>query len=418
MFQYFLFALFATHILFIFVLKLTKIILKYDPPRLYQSKKAEWYVGAWIYHPNGVDKYRFRRKNGISVTGISRTERIKRGNALCNKILEQLKAGLINPWPELEAAAVEEKIPEITVSAALLEAYEIKKLRLKSTSANDYKSCLNIYITTLFKLGYAGKRLTDFKRRDAVHALEQIQVDRKFSDFRWNIYKERISSIMSVLVDPLEYIPVNPLHRVPQKKYVKGDRFKPATPEQQEKIDIHLYNHNRPLFLAMHIIQFAGVRPIEVLAIRRFDIDFERLTIAIGGKDVKTGNSKVVPITEELAILINEHLQNFIGNPYLFSFRLRPGIKRIHRNTLSNWWRIEVLSKETGLGLPVLLYSEKHYGTDAKILAEVSLEFLRQIYGHSSYRMTERYSSNLKQIANDAVRNKAPSILANIKKAK
>lgn len=485
-FQYLLFALFATHILFIFVLKLTKILLKYDPPRLYQSKKAEWYVGAWIYHPNGVDKYRFRRKNGISVTGISRTERIKRGNALCNKILEQLKAGLINPWPELEAAAVEEKIPEITVSAALLEALEHKKPYLKTHELKlSYTNTIDRYILWLHKLGYAGMRLVDFKKRFAVEVLERMQLDDKFGNASYNTYKIHLSSVFSVLADIKEYIPINPFHRVPRKKTVKSTKFKPPTDLEQEAIDNYLYTigthpvpahelfkrlnqtgwetwvaenilavgvpevdyagdyltipfaisitlkykmkgrkakgwvnsfYIRPrLFLLKSLIFLAGTRENELLGLRANQINWEAKTARLISADVKNSKDKDIVLTDELIDLLRDHLKNHIGNPYVFSLQLAPGGKRISITTLNNYWRIII---KEGLGIDSNLYAQKGAGGNKKRKAGVSIDTLMKTFGHGSRIVTEIYLSEETQIAHTEIREKAPSILANIKKAK
>jgi len=54
------------------------------------------------------------------------------------------------------------------------------------------------------------------------------------------------------------------------------------------------------------------------------------------------------------------------------------------------------------------MYGLKHKGGDDKLLAGISLDALRELYGHSSKQMTERYVTKLFQIHSEEILDKSP----------
>lgn len=64
---------------------------------------------------------------------------------------------------------------------------------------------------------------------------------------------------------------------------------------------------------------------------------------------------------------------------------------------------------KTGLGINKHLYALKHTGADDKILAGIELDALRELYGHTSKLMTERYARKVKDIYRAQIVQKSPS---------
>ena len=82
-----------------------------------------------------------------------------------------------------------------------------------------------------------------------------------------------------------------------------------------------------------------------------------------------------------------------------------PGPNQLSRDTASKLWR--KLIKDS-LNIDITMYSLKHLGGDKKILAGVELDALRELYGHTSKRMTERYTKTLKEINRKQIIEKSP----------
>lgn len=54
------------------------------------------------------------------------------------------------------------------------------------------------------------------------------------------------------------------------------------------------------------------------------------------------------------------------------------------------------------------LYAMKHYGADKKILAGMNMDSLRELYGHSSKLMTEKYAKIIKEVYRKDILDNSP----------
>jgi len=77
-------------------------------------------------------------------------------------------------------------------------------------------------------------------------------------------------------------------------------------------------------------------------------------------------------------------------------FDIRKELTLYHPNTPTNWWRGLVINRETGLGIDCKMYSLKHKEADDKILSDISLDALKNLYGHRSQQMTKGYARAVK----------------------
>jgi hypothetical protein len=82
-----------------------------------------------------------------------------------------------------------------------------------------------------------------------------------------------------------------------------------------------------------------------------------------------------------------------------------PGPTAIKRDTATKRWHKIV---KVDLGFNVNLYSNKHAGANAKILAGMSLDALRELYGHTSKLMTETYAKSIKDVYRKQIMDNSP----------
>lgn len=54
------------------------------------------------------------------------------------------------------------------------------------------------------------------------------------------------------------------------------------------------------------------------------------------------------------------------------------------------------------------MYAMKHTGANEKILAGIDLDALRELYGHSSKLMTEKYAKVIKEVYRKQIMEKSP----------
>ena len=82
-----------------------------------------------------------------------------------------------------------------------------------------------------------------------------------------------------------------------------------------------------------------------------------------------------------------------------------PSPNPVVRKTASIRW--EEIVKD-GLGIKMNLYAMKHYGADKKILAGMNMDSLRELYGHSSKLMTEKYAKIIKEVYRKDILDNSP----------
>jgi hypothetical protein len=84
----------------------------------------------------------------------------------------------------------------------------------------------------------------------------------------------------------------------------------------------------------------------------------------------------------------------------------KPSYTRIKRDTITRFWKKIVKGI---LGINKYQYAMKHTGGDDKILAGVSLDALRKMYGHHSKQMTEEYVEALKALHREEIIERSPA---------
>jgi integrase len=114
------------------------------------------------------------------------------------------------------------------------------------------------------------------------------------------------------------------------------------------------------------------------------------------------------------------NLENLPNDYYLFgSFRepgkgnigkfndFIPGPTKMNRDTATRRW--ETIVKK-GLGISMNLYAMKHLGADRKILAGLEIDSLRELYGHTSRLMTEKYARVVKEVHRKNILENSPAL--------
>lgn len=84
----------------------------------------------------------------------------------------------------------------------------------------------------------------------------------------------------------------------------------------------------------------------------------------------------------------------------------QPSPNHIKRDTVTKLWKKIIINK---LGIDKHKYALKHTGANDKILAGIDLDALRELYGHSSKLMTEKYARRVKEVYRAQIIEKSPS---------
>ena len=84
----------------------------------------------------------------------------------------------------------------------------------------------------------------------------------------------------------------------------------------------------------------------------------------------------------------------------------KPSFTQVKRDTATKLWNKIVIK---GMKIEKYMYAMKHTGADDKILAGISLDALRDMYGHTSKLMTEKYARKVKDIYREQIVMNSPS---------
>lgn len=413
----------------------------------------EWFI-FFTVTING-EKIERKRREGINRIKDLKQRRIE-GEALAKARYEWLKAGwnpITDPKFQLRnlqqstETTSEGQASKLPLPGAL--QWALNKKRLAKKSKLGYQSQLDAIVASINRLGYTNLPVTEFKRFHVKSILEQLAEDkeedfkkdlhsnkkrkaRKLSNHGYNKYRDTIRTLCTELLE-WEIIEYNPAIRITSKVVAESNMYAPLTTNEKRIVAEYLFKNHFRYLVCLMVIYHTGIRPKETLALKIPDIDLTSRTITIvpnlEEENAKTPKIRKVPICDELLDFLNElELHRYPADYYVFGspfgiegnrgcFEGKRGAKRpdyflpspnrVKRDTITNLWKHIVMEV---LGIDKHQYAMKHTGADDKILAGVDLDALRALYGHSSKRMTEKYTKEIKNVYKKEIIEKSPSL--------
>jgi site-specific recombinase XerD len=382
--------------------------MNYKLAEIYYGAKSgkdinkEWFVYYYYKHPTTGKFVRFKERKGIN-RFKSIKERTEQAKLLQQAINEELRAGF-NPFLENNSATDQRTFVE-----ALAYALEIKKkFRLERTYI-EYKSQLKFIKQSIVACGFDTMNITEVSRRHIKPVLYHIKENNSINTY--NKYLSLLKSLFSVLVDD-EIIEVSPVHGIKNEKKPETVGYKTLNSDLKSRVKTLMYEHSFAFGVIGEIIYDTGIRPKEILNLKWENINQNELTITVIGTESKNQKTRIVPIRRQLLDKILLHYKN-CNNPdhewYLFGNKntLESGPKPFHRNRLTEHWH-NVVHVTGGIDSSFKLYGLKHTGSDDKIMAGLPIEYLKDLYGHHSTKMTRVYAKKMQEKAAQVIRDTSP----------
>lgn len=385
-----------------------RTIMNYKLADIYYGAKSgkdinnEWFVYFYYKHPTTGKFIRFKERKGINRYKTIK-ERTEHAKLLQQAINEELIAGF-NPFSEYNPVT-----DQRTFIEALDYALEIKKKFRPERTYIEYKSQLKFIKQSIVACGYDTMNITEVSRKHIKPILYHIKENNSINTY--NKYLSLLKSLFTVLVDD-EIVEVSPVHGIKNEKQPEKVGYKSFEADIKLKIKELMYADCFAFGLIGEIIYDTGIRPKEVLSIKWNHVNGQDLTITIFGKDSKNDKTRIVPIRQSLYDKIIVHYQN-CNNPdkewFLFGDKdnLESGPKIFHRNRLSDRWH-EVVHLGGGIDTSYKMYALKHTGADDKIMAGLPIEYLKDLYGHHSTKMTRVYAKKMQEKAAQVIRDTSP----------
>lgn len=379
----------------------------FTKPKVCKAANGVWYV---YFRYNGQLK---KFKKGINYIQDLAKREIE-AEALVKALHLKLKTGWNPNTPELDFTQ-----PSYTFLQALQFAFDKKKPNLAPKTISDYNCTVNFITDATIQLGLKAMPINEIKRTHIKLILERASKNRSWTNKAYNKHLNHLKAVLSELIQ-WDVIDFNPAHKILNLPVEETDANIPATLKQHKiiKETLEKYHPNYHQFIKTEY--HTGMRPKEILQIQISMINMFKQEIILQPKNTKGKKRKrIVPINNHLLKdFLNMNLEIYPPNFYLFGSHRVPGAGNIgkhedfipgptpiKRDTATRRWQTIV---KKGLGIEVNQYSEKHRGADAKILAGMPMDALRELYGHTSKLTTEIYAKAVREVYRKQIMENSP----------
>lgn len=358
---------------------------------------ALWYVYYYFRNPETGKMQKF-----MDTCKINRyktvAERKKAGMAWVDAYRLLLHSGF-NPFDKEGIVTQIDEIEPFTLRSGLEHAYEAKSGLLKTTTADDYESRMNVFLAWAKDQKLDDKDIRYFKELHAIAFINYLvsRKGRKVGRTSQDNYKRCLSALFGKLYKD-KIIDRNPFEAV-ETKAGKPVKNRPFTPEQVQEIRQWLLKNDPQLYDYVLHIYYGFLRVVEVVRLRAMDYNLS------GGyltTETKTDAMKVKKIIGPIRDFLQRINVNSIpGKAHIFTdtgefkvWDVPEKVKTDHFNL-----RFRKLKAALGLGKEYGMYSFRHtaaleiyhsYIRDGKTEHGAVLE-LMPIIGHTNPDTTRKY---------------------------
>ena len=322
------------------------------------TTKKDWYIRYHFHDPRFLKEYPYGKL--VLVKGMNSFKNVTDRRAATKMLLDKetyyLKFDGYNPItkrlePSLNVSY--EIHPETPIIKALEAAKS--KLKLEQPTLLDMNSVLKYFGESCKEMNFDFIQIKDIRRRHVVMLLEHTERKRNLSAHNYNKYIRYLSVLFNVLVD-YDTIETNYIRDIRKRKITNKIRTVLNVDERKVVAD-HLREHHYNFYRFMQIFFQSGARIIEILRVKKCDVDLQKQTVKYLIKKGQQSNEVLRPITNYALPFWTEVVQNAKETDYIFSDNMIPGFYPIRRDKITRRWRKLVKDE---LKIKADFYSLKH----------------------------------------------------------
>ena len=247
--------------------------------------------------------------------------------------------------------------------------------------------------------------------------LKPVTVNRQLSDLRACL--NRAKDIWEFPTTPLDKVKPSKVDKSPKVRYLTADeemRLRQALDEREEAIcsgresgnewrevrgydqlsdlrKLAFVDHLKPAIL---VSLNTGMRRGELLKLKWECVSFERRTLTVVGTTFKTGKTRHIPLNDEALTTLKWKDQPGVKSAYVFGDHTGEplqGMKTSWENLLSKRAKIHGFR----------WHDLRHDFASKLVMAGVDLNTVRELLGHSDYKMTLKYAHLAPEVKQKAV---------------
>jgi integrase len=402
--------------------------ISYTEPVVCQGTKG-WFVSFDITNNLTGEKRRVQSRKGMNYFK-KKEDRLLQAKA----VKDWWKTRLLNGWhPFKDLPDASQLISPTTKLNDALD-FALSKVEAASKTKRCYACTIRFFKAAAIKLSFHNFAISDVERQHIKTIFQQVRETRRWTNRAYNKNLGYLCAVMGRLIE-YNVIKYNPAEDIKRLRVAESEGYITMTPQEWETVREELYLNHYRLYVIVQIIFHTGLRPKEILGLQVKDINLSTLTISLrpdlDRENSKTKSIRLVPVNEHLFAFLREldldnyPADNFVfGSPYesgkgnkgsakgsrsgaMHPDYFKPSTTMVKRDTLTKHWKKVVMN---GVGVLKHLYSMKHMGADAKILAGIPLEALKELYGHQSELMTLKYARKIKEVYRKQIIEQSPAL--------
>ncbi len=390
----------------------------------HQSKdiKKRWFVYYEFLLSSGI--YKSFKAYG----GINRFHTIESRYAESQKLrmgIEDLLEAGFNPLSNIIESQVQggndpaELIRQMPIIDGLKWACEKHIAELQPSSIKGYNSILPYVYKAIIKLNYSSLTVSTFKKAHLRMVMEKIQATEKISNNRYNAYMETIKGLYKEFVK-FDVFEVSPLTSFEKMKEPEAKSYETLTTGEKKQLFDHLAKVHPDYLTYLLLMYHTALRPKELVSLQVFNYSEDEECFKIKPDETvqiknvthsktKTQKTRYVAIPPEAMELIRKlNLSQYPSDYFIFSKDFRPGSINIDRKRATEIWAKEV---QGVLKIDKKMYGLKHLGMDDKLDQGTSLAAIQSQAGHTTPKMTEKYTQRLKKIRQQEIKDNSKGFL-------
>lgn len=354
-----------------------RIFVDFRPAEVVHKK--ETYVSYYALNPmtGRMERKRIRCNH---VKG--KAERLKYARLLCQAVNERLYGGW-NPFlDELPGAGV-------TVAEAVHRFLKAKSRTARERTVETYRSACDMFLQWLKRRGEDGSRCACVTHGTLTAYLAWADSNKNLSNRSWNNYCMFLFTLFDFCKQK-GYTASNPAEGLPRRKVDR--KVRTVIPPADRKRIKEWFSERIPRYHYVMLMCYRLlVRPNEIVQLRICDIDFKNGLLKIPSTVSKNHGDRVLAVPDDLMGYFRS-IECFPHKHYIFADcrTFAPGPRRIDPTRIAERWK--EMREDMKLPASCQFYSLKDTGITEMLEAGVPPKLVKELAGHHSLEMTERYT--------------------------
>jgi len=370
--------------------------------RLAKSKNNHWYIEFYATNPDTGEDQRFRR-----TFGLNRIEDLHDRETEARKILKQLPHKIKHGFPFVNVELRRQW------HQALPYALSFKMRSDRYKTRVTYSSQIGIFEKYLRAKKLWHSNINDFTRVQAIEFLDHIEAERELAPTTVNNYRMTLRAVLNELVRR-EILENNPFSLIEKRKETEKIR-RALTDYEKKAIISYAVDHDKTLLLAISLVYYTFIRPVELRRMKVKYIDLQKGIITMPGKITKNKETSHLTIPDQLTkILSSFNIQEWDGEDYIFGAGMKPAPKKCGHHSISrrHLRACKVLKNEKVLNNTegIQLYSWKDTGAMDYVSLGIPMNELMEHLRHKDLSTTQQYLNSFAEV-NENIKTKAKRLI-------